>query len=112
MAHQKTGLADAESILPDEVGDMWFLKDPLDTAELGFTVLDLEPGASGKEHSHEGQEEVYYVVEGGVTVEVEGESVPLDEEEALRIDPEDTRTIVNGDDRSRLVLVGAPRDAN
>lgn len=91
---------------------MWFLKDALDTDELGFTVLELEPGVSGKEHSHEGQEEVYYVVEGGVAVDVEDETVALDEGEALRIDPADTRQIVNGDEPSRLVLVSAPRDAD
>jgi len=112
MGYQTASPEDVDSVLPDDAGGMWFLKDALGTEEIGFTILELEPGVSGKEHSHGGQEEVYYVVEGGVTVEIGDETVSLAENEAIRIDPDDSRQIVNGDERSRLVLVGAPRSAD
>ncbi|MFB6311934.1 MAG: cupin domain-containing protein, partial [Salinirussus sp.] len=101
---------DVESIIPEEWGGMWFLKDALDTDHLGFTILELEPGGKGKEHDHEGgQEEVYYVVEGSVEIDLDGETIPLDQEQAIRLDPNETRQIHNrGDERATLVLVGAP----
>jgi len=111
MGYDTTSLDDVESVLPDDAGGLWFLKEPLDTEHVALSVLDLEPGVSGKEHSHDGQEEVYLVVEGGVEFDVGGEAVALDEGEALRVDADTTRQVHNGDERSRLVVAGAPRDA-
>jgi quercetin dioxygenase-like cupin family protein len=89
----------------------WFLKDTLDTDHIGFTVLELDANENAPEHSHEEQEEIYYVVDGAVDVDVDGDSVSLTEGEVIKLDPEDTRQVRNRDRASRLVLVGAPRDA-
>lgn len=88
---------------------MRFLRDPLDCEKLGVTILDVDPGWTGKEHDHadDGQEEVYVLLDGWATVTVEGEDVELDAGEALRIPPEATRQIHNGDVESTFVLVGA-----
>lgn len=97
--------------MPEEYGSMCFLKDELDTEHLGFTILEMEPGAKGKRHSHEadGQEEVYYVVNGEVEVSVEDDTVDLGSGEALRLDPGVERQIHNtGDERASMVLAGAP----
>ncbi|MCD2199532.1 cupin domain-containing protein [Halobacterium sp. KA-4] len=112
MPYQKATIADAESALPDEArAKMFRMKDALDTEEVAFTLFTMEPNAEGMEHDHldSGQEEVYYVVEGGVDVEFGDATVSLDEREAIRIDPEETRQIRNRDNYSELVLVGAPR---
>ncbi|WP_424019325.1 cupin domain-containing protein [Halorientalis pallida] len=111
MAYQKASTDDVESVIDDEYGGMWFLKEALDTDEVGVTVMRLEPGSKGKPHDHseDGQEEVYCVVEGEVVVEFDGETVTLGENEAVRIDPDQRRQIRNeSDDLARLVLVGAP----
>ena len=111
MGYQTASTADVDSVIDEEYGGMWFLKDALGTTELGLTVLELEPGAKGKEHDHSdnGQEEVYCVVDGNVDVEFDDETVTLGAGEAIRIDPEDTRQLHNrGDQRARLVLAGAP----
>lgn len=111
MGYETATKTDAESVVPEEYGGMWFLKDELDTDHLGITVLELEPGAKGKEHAHEedGQEEVYFVVDGEVAVDIEEETVTLGPDEAVRLDPAETRQIHNrGDERAKLVLVGAP----
>ncbi|GAB7018799.1 hypothetical protein JCM18750_16600 [Halostagnicola bangensis] len=74
-------------------------------------MLEFEPGVSGKAHdeTHTGQEEVYYVVEGTVTVDLDDESVTLEADEALRIETEVERQIHNeSDEAAKLVLVGAP----
>jgi mannose-6-phosphate isomerase-like protein (cupin superfamily) len=111
MGYQKASTADVESVINEEWGGMWFLKDALDTEHLGLTVLELEPGGKGKEHDHGpgGQEEVYCCVEGEVDVVFGDEQVTLTTNEAVRIDPETTREIQNnGEERAKLVLVGAP----
>jgi mannose-6-phosphate isomerase-like protein (cupin superfamily) len=112
MGYETASPADVESIMAEEDGGMWFLKDALDTERLGFTVLELEPGREGMEHDHtdDGQEEIYYVIDGKVTVELGEETVTLSANEAVRIDPDEARQVHNsGDERAELVLVGAPR---
>lgn len=111
MGYQKASTADVESVVPEEFGGMWFLKDQLDTSEVGVTILELEPDGKGKEHDHgsDGQEEVYVCVDGRIDVEFGDGTVTLDENEAVRVDPEETRQLHNrGDERARLVLVGGP----
>lgn len=112
MGYKKASTDDIDSVVPDEYGGMWFFRDALGTEQLGVTVLELEPDAKGKEHDHDhdGQEEVYVVVEGEVDVDLtdHGETVTLGEDEALRIDADESRQIVNrGTERAKLVLAGA-----
>lgn len=95
----------------DAVSDaMHFLREPLDCEGLGLTVVECPPGWTGKPHDHEerGHEEVYLLVDGAATIEVEGESVPLEAGDAIRIAPSATRQIRNGEAESTLVLAGAP----
>jgi len=97
-----------ESVEPAAPG-MHFLREPLDAEQVGVTVLDAEAGWSGMEHDHaeDGQEEVYVLLEGRATVTIDGEDVELAAGDAVRIDPDATRSIeVEAD--SQFVLVGAP----
>jgi len=113
MAYTTAAKTDADSVIPGEYGGMWFLKGPLDSDAVGLTVLELEPDAKGKEHDHgpDGQEEIYYVVEGEVDVELDDGTERLGPEEAIRLDPEETRQLFNrGDEPATLVLVGGPLD--
>ena len=113
MGYDIAAKTDAESVVPDEWGGMWFLKGVLDTDHLGFTVLELEPGGKGKEHDEgdTGQEEIYFVVAGKATIELEGETVTVGEDEAIRLDSDERRQIHNrGEEPLKLVLVGAPLD--
>lgn len=111
MGYDTATKTDVESVIPEEWGGMWFLKEPLDTHHLGFTVLELAPGGKGKDHDETktGQEEVYYVVDGTVDIELDDTTVTLSRDEAIRLDPDDRRQIHNrGDGRAKLVLAGAP----
>lgn len=113
MGYDTVAKTDSESVVPDEWGGMWFLKNELATETIGISVLELEPDGKGKEHdeSETGQEEVYYVVEGTVDVDLTDvdETVTLEADEAIRLDAEETRQIRNRyDERAKLVLVGAP----
>ncbi|MDS0478021.1 cupin domain-containing protein [Natrinema sp. 1APR25-10V2] len=113
MGYDTAAKTDVDSVVPEEWGGMWFLKEELETDDLGISVLELEPGGKGKEHdeTNTGQEEVYYVVAGTVEVEFEDadETVRLETDEAIRLDAGETRQIFNrGDERAKLLLVGAP----
>jgi len=111
MAYDVTQKTATESVVPEEWGGMWFLKEALDTDHLGFTILELEPDGKGMEHDETGtgQEEIYYVVEGVVDVELDDETVTLSADEAIRLDPGERRQIHNrGEERAKLVLAGAP----
>ncbi|MFB6071200.1 MAG: cupin domain-containing protein [Halanaeroarchaeum sp.] len=106
MAYTKTNYEDVEP-----VGEsMHFLRDPLECETLGVTVVDCDPGWAGKPHDHaeEDHEEVYLLVEGEATVTVEGEDVPMAAGDAIRVAPEATRQIRNGETESTFVLAGAP----
>jgi mannose-6-phosphate isomerase-like protein (cupin superfamily) len=111
MGYETASKTDAESAIPGELGGMWFLKGELSTDELGLTVLELDPGAEGKEHDHgkDGQEEGYFVAEGVVEFDVGDDTVSVGEDEALRVDATTTRHVRNpGDERAKLVIAGAP----
>ncbi|WP_132056926.1 cupin domain-containing protein [Halorussus amylolyticus] len=105
MSHTKVDSRDVEPI----ADGLRFLRDPLDCEKLGVSVLEADPGWTGKEHDHaeDGQEEVYVLLDGSATVTVDGEDVSLESGEALRISPDATRQIRNGDTESTFVLVGA-----
>ncbi|MFC6716213.1 cupin domain-containing protein [Natrialbaceae archaeon GCM10025810] len=114
MSYDTASKTDPESVVDEEWGGMWFLKDELETDHLGFTVLELEPGGKGMEHdeAESGQEEIYYVVEGEFEVELRrddgDETVTVEAEDAIRLDPDERRQIFNrGDERATMVLVGA-----
>lgn len=95
----------------DQAADgMHFLRDPLDAEQLGVTVVECDPGWTGKEHDHaeEGHEEVYFLADGAAVVTIDGEEVPMESGDAVRIPPEATRLIENGDTESTFVFAGAP----
>ena len=83
------------------------------TRERQSRLLDPRTRARGKGRGHEetdtGQEEIYYAAAGTVDVEPtdRDETVSLEEDELIRLDPEESRQIFNrGDARAKPVLVG------
>jgi len=105
MSFDKQNYADVEPLAPG----MHFLRDALDCAELGLTVLDVDGGWEGKPHDHaeDGEEEVYLLLEGSGELTVEGETVELDSGDAVRVDPEASRQLVF-EEPSTMVIAGAP----
>jgi quercetin dioxygenase-like cupin family protein len=106
MTHTKVNYRDVEPI-----GEaMYFLRDALDCENLGVTVVDAEPGWSGKEHDHveSDHEEVYILVDGAGSLTVGGETLELTVGDAVRVSPDAVRQLHNGDVESTFVIVGAP----
>lgn len=111
MGYDTTTKTDVDSVVPEKWGGMWFLKEALDTDSLGFTILELEPGGKGKEHDETstGQEEIYYIISGSVDIKLADETVTLSRDQAIRLDPQERRQILNtGEKRAKIVLVGSP----
>ena len=106
MAYTTVNYRDVEPV----GGRLHFLRDPLGCTNLGFSVREMAPGETGLEHDHgdDGQEEVYFLVEGEATMVVDGEPVRLSAGDAIRVDPGSTRQLRNGDVESLLVGAGAP----
>lgn len=110
MTYQKVNYTDVE-----QVGDaMHFLREPLETNQVGVTVARCKPGWIGRKHDHseKGLEEVYVLFEGQADVVVDDETVSMETGDAIRISADATRQIRNGDMESAFVLVSAPESGS
>ncbi len=89
------------------------LRRALGVSTFGFNQIRLAPGERGRIHRHEHQEEVYLVLRGRLTVEVEREERDLAEGELLRVGPELRRRILNrGPDACLVLALGGAGDHN
>ncbi len=70
----------------------------------GMNVITLAPRQRGRVHTHDVQEEVYLVLEGELTLVVDGEERTLGVDELARVGAGRRRQIVNAGP-GRLVLV-------
>ncbi|MGA7704109.1 MAG: cupin domain-containing protein [Solirubrobacteraceae bacterium] len=83
------------------------LRRELGVSSFGLNQLALQPGQRGRIHRHEHQEEVYLVLEGRLSLLVEGEPIELVQGELVRVAPHLRRQLVNrGPDRLVLLALG------
>ncbi|MGM0605518.1 MAG: cupin domain-containing protein [Halobacteriota archaeon] len=110
MTYRKVNYEDVDRVS----GAMHFLREPLDSEQVGVTIAKCEPGWIGQRHDHSdnGHEEVYILIDGRATVTVDGDAVEMHQGDAVWIAPESNRQIRNGDAESTFVLVSAPELVN
>jgi uncharacterized cupin superfamily protein len=83
------------------------LRRALGITAFGMNLIVLQPGQQGRIHRHERQEEVYLVVEGTLTLAVEGEERELGAGELARVAPDVRRRLLNrGPTRCAVVGLG------
>ena len=84
------------------------LRAELGIESFGLNLLLLEPGQGSRIHRHERQDEAYVVLEGTLTLELEGgETHELHARDAARVGPETRRRLSNrGDTRVALLALG------
>jgi mannose-6-phosphate isomerase-like protein (cupin superfamily) len=83
------------------------LRRALGVTSFGINQLVLEPRQRGRIHRHERQEEVYFVLEGTLTLVVEGEEEAVGPGELVRVAPQVRRQLVNrGPERLVMVALG------
>src|SRR5437763_16069856 len=61
----------------------------------GMNLIVLQPRERGRIHAHERQEEVYLVLEGELTLAVEGEEHVLQQGQLARVPPPVRRQLIN-----------------
>jgi len=86
----------------------------LGSSSVGIAVMEL-PGGFGDypehDHAHDGQEEVYTVLEGSATLRVGGaggEEFALAPGVWARVGPGEKRKITTGEEPARVLAIGAP----
>jgi uncharacterized cupin superfamily protein len=84
------------------------LRQQLGVTSFGLNLIVLRPGQRGRIHRHERQEEVYLVLDGELTLIVDGEERPrLRRGEAVRVAPELRRQLVNaGREACAILAIG------
>jgi mannose-6-phosphate isomerase-like protein (cupin superfamily) len=99
----ETGVAFA-TIDPDGEDRFQRLRQELGVSTFGLNLLRFRPGARGRIHRHVHQEEVYLVLEGTLTLVVEGESRELRRGDLARVAPDVRRQLLNRHPEPLLLL--------
>jgi quercetin dioxygenase-like cupin family protein len=87
------------------------LRQELRVSTFGLNLLRLRPGERSRIHRHEQQEEVYLVLEGTLTLLVEGEPRDLRPGELARVAPDVRRQLANdGDELLLIVALGGAKE--
>ncbi|GAB3036481.1 cupin domain-containing protein [Natronobiforma cellulositropha] len=84
--------------------------------ELGASAMRpnlwrYEPGESNERHRHDQQEELYYLIDGEVSLDVDGTPYTLSPGQFLLVEPSAWRR-VSAHERSTLFVVGVPNVAD
>jgi mannose-6-phosphate isomerase-like protein (cupin superfamily) len=84
--------------------------DGLGVRSFGLQVLDLPAGFADypeHDHAHDGQEEVYVVLEGSAEFDVGGDRVAVGAGSLLRVEPHARRKLVPGEAGVRVLAIGS-----
>jgi uncharacterized cupin superfamily protein len=93
---------------PDADNRFVRLRAELGVTSFGLNQIVLHPGQRGRIHAHQRQEEVYLVLEGTLSLFVEGEEATLERGELARVAPGVKRQLVNrGPGDLHLLAIGA-----
>jgi uncharacterized cupin superfamily protein len=80
------------------------LRRELGVSSLGINLIALHPRQRGRVHAHAHQEEVFLVLEGELTLLVDGSSYVLGPDRLVRVGPAVRRQLVNAGSERLLVL--------
>jgi uncharacterized cupin superfamily protein len=95
------------SLAPDSEARFQPLRRVLGISTFGMNLITLQPRQRGRIHAHERQEEVYLVLEGELTLVVEGAEHVLAQGQLVRVAPQVRRQLVNrGSERLVLLALG------
>lgn len=81
------------------------LRRELGVSSFGINVITLTPRQRGRIHAHERQEEVFVVLEGELTIGIEGEEHVLAKGGAVRVAPSVRRQLLNRSTTTTLILL-------
>jgi quercetin dioxygenase-like cupin family protein len=92
---------------PDSGERFQRLRNDLGVSTFGMNLIVLQPRQRGRIHRHEVQEEVFLVLEGELTLGLDGEERGLGVGELVRVGPQVRRQLVNrGTERTVVLALG------
>lgn len=100
--------------MPDRPSEARSISDAVGLKNLGMRIYNIAPGEdipTGGLHYHEQQEEVLYVMEGGIRIETPDREYVVERGRFFVAEPESPHRAFNGDDATEnalVVAVGAP----
>jgi mannose-6-phosphate isomerase-like protein (cupin superfamily) len=80
------------------------LRRALDLETFGINLMVLQPGKRLRVHTHERQDEVYLVLEGTLTLLIEGEPHELGVDQLARVGPGTRRQLTNPTPEKVVIL--------
>lgn len=80
------------------------LRRELGVSSFGMNVITLAPRQRGRIHAHDRQEEVFVVLEGELTIGIEGEEHVVPRHGTVRVAPSVRRQLVNRGPATLLLL--------
>jgi mannose-6-phosphate isomerase-like protein (cupin superfamily) len=82
----------------------------LGVTSFGMQIVSMPPNSGefypNHDHLHDGQEEVYVVLDGAGAIAIDGEQVALAPDMAVRVGPASKRQLLPGEEGMRLLIVG------
>lgn len=82
----------------------------LGVTSFGMQILQMPPGAGDNypnhDHSHDGQEEIYVVLDGSADFDIEGDVVRAETDTAIRVAPGTKRHITPGAKGVKMLALG------
>ena len=98
----------------ERTGRWALVRRSLGLGSFGMNLVDIAPGTQIPEHDETArdQEEVFVVLEGDVSLVIDGERHPAPRGTFARLDPDLVRTVANdGPEPARVLIVSAPRSS-
>jgi uncharacterized cupin superfamily protein len=80
------------------------LRRQLGVSSFGMNLMVLQPGQRSRIHAHEHQEEVYVVLDGQLTLLVEGVEHVLEPDRVARVGPAVRRQLLNAGEAPLVIL--------
>jgi len=110
--YAKVNLLELEDSIGDRAPEVEgrFGRTALGSRDIGVSHFRYAPGfRSPVAHRHREQEEVYVVVSGSGRVLLDGEPLPLQQWDTVRVAPEVVRAFESGSDGLEVIAIGGPK---
>ncbi len=106
MKHLKEHEVEGERMPPPHARTIKHLAAPwtMGTRNLWLGVSKVDPGSSSNEHSHDDQEEIFYVIAGHGRIRVGGEEEPIEPGSCIYIPMNTPHQLINTADETLKVL--------